>query len=845
MWRTTLKGLAGHKIRLFLTALAVVLGVGFVSGTFVLTDTLKHTFDDLITRSTAGVDVFVRKAPSAAGREFDDRGLVPLSLLSDVRRVDGVSVAQGTVSGFATMLDKTGKPITSNGPPTLGVGWIGEPLTSLTVRSGRGPLRSNEVMIDAATAKKFKFKVGDPIKIITLGPAEPYTIVGIAGFGEADNLAGATLSVFDLNTAEIKFNKTDGFDAIEVGGSSSLDPDVLRRRIQTVLPGGFKSETGTTVAQQQARLIQKNFGFFNIALLIFAGVSLFVGGFIIFNTFSIIVAQRTREFGLLKALGAKSSQVLASVIVESAIVATLASVAGIGFGVLVAQGIQQLLKAFGASLPQSGLQFLPHTVWISMTVGLTVTMLSAVIPARKAARIAPMAALREFAPAAERPKRSLAAVGLILAATGIGIFFAGLFAHLAKPAAIVGIGAVIIFLGVAALSPFIAGTLARVIGSPLPVIFHMPGRLARLNAARNPRRTAATSSALMIGMALVSLVAIFAASLKASASDALDKALRADFIITNKSFGTERGFSAQVAERLNKLDQLSAAVGIRDGSIRIANETKDLVAFDPSVIQKVIHIKMVQGQLQDLRTGFFIKEATAKDLHLAVGDKAKVEFLTSGKQELTVTGIFESNPLLQSEYLLSLGTYDANFRDRFDSGVLAKIAPGVKPKDARKAIRAQLTDFPTVAVRDQTEFKARQAAQINRLLGLVTALLGLALVIALLGITNTLALSVFERTRELGLLRAVGMTRRQTRTSIRWESVIVSVIGAVLGLAVGVFFGWGLVTALKDQGMTVLAIPGVQLAAYIVAAAFAGVFAAIPPARRAARLDPLQAIATE
>jgi putative ABC transport system permease protein len=854
MWRTTVKGLMAHKLRLALTALAVVLGVGFIGGTYVLTDTINKSFDELFADTTQGVDVFVRSEtafesqnPSGSG----DREAMPESVLATVEDVDGVNTATGSVGGYAQLVDKEGEAIAPQGPPTLGFGYPDDESadnedSAVTIRSGRVPATSDEVMIDAATAEDYEFSVGDSVEVLFEGPSDTFEIVGIIGFGEADNLGGATLAIFELEAAQELFNKQGTLDSIEVTADEGVSAGELRNRITAAVPDGIEAQTGQFIADEQSESLQEALGFFNTALLVFGFISLFVGAFIIFNTFSIVVAQRTREFGLLRAMGATGRQILGSVLVESVIVGFLASLLGLAAGFGIAAGLQAMLRAFDLDLPSTGLVFQPRTAIIGLTVGVLVTLISAIGPARRAARISPMAALRESSPQQTTFSRRRLLVGAAVTIIGAAILGAGLFGSLDNAVSYVGLGAAIIFFGVAALSPLFAEPLARAIGKPIESLLNVPGKLARQNSRRNPKRTASTAAALMIGLALVSMVSIFAASIKATSNKILDENLKADFIITSSAGGGFGGFSPEIAAGAGGQDEIGAVAALRYGEFRLDGASKFLTATDTDSIEEVTSLGVVEGEVGDLSDGgVFLSSDVAESERLGVGDDLTMEFPTDGDTDVEVAGIFETTDIVGSDFLVSLGTYEEHYTTNLDVLVLATAASGASTDDARAAIDTATEDFPNVVVENQAEFKETQAGFVDQLLGLITALLALALIIALLGITNTLALSVFERTRELGLLRAVGMSRRQARSMIRWESVIIAVIGAVLGLVVGGFFGWALVSSLADEGISEFALPAGQLITYVIAAGVAGIVAAIPPARRAARLNVLEAIATE
>jgi putative ABC transport system permease protein len=812
----------------------------------VLTDTMNSAFKDLFKTVTQGTDVAIRtKATFGQNQNGDVRDPIPASVLQQVKAVDGVRAADGTVQGFAQFVGKDGKPVTTGGAPTLGVSVSADPALqgATTLRAGQLPSGPNEVAVDARTASKQGFKVGDQVKVLLQGGSRTFTVAGIVGFGEADNLAGATLAAFDTPTAQDVLNRKGNFDEIDVAGQPGVDAATLRDRIAAAVPAKYEVLTGADLAKQTADEISRGLNFFNYALLGFAGVALFVGAFLIFNTFAIIVAQRTRELALLRCLGASRRQVLTSVLAESAIVGVLASLVGLAFGLVIAIGLRALLKGFGIDLPSTTLQFLPRTIVVSLAVGILVTLVSAVLPALKATRVPPVAALQPetaFAPTRFRKRRIV--FGLLVTAAGVALLLAGLFQDEGNRLANIGAGAVIIFLGVAVLSPLIARPLAAVIGWPFARVFRLPGRLARENAMRNPRRTASTAAALMIGLALVAFVSILAASIKASATQVLDKSVAADYILTTQNF---QPISTQVVTRLQDRPEVSEVTGVRMGSFKLNGAVKGLSGVDPQAYDQVVRTETTAGSLADLaQGGVAVKDTVAEDQGWKLGDDVPMEFPRNGVQQEPIRAIYKDNNL-NGDYLIGLGEYAKGYTDQQDQLVLVKAAPGVAPATAKAAIEGALQDFPNVQVQDQAAYKASTAKQIDQLLGLVSALLGLAILIALFGIVNTLALSIFERVRELGLLRAVGATRRQLRSMIRWEGVIIAVLGAVLGLVIGAFFGWTMVRALKGEGFTAFAVPGGQLVAYVVAAGLAGILAAVLPGRRAAKVDMLRAITTE
>jgi len=847
MGKATLKGLLAHKFRLAATALAIVLGVSFVAGTYVLTDTINATFTNLFDEVTQGIDVAVRSRDVFTGQMGEVRDPIPEEVLNEVKAVDGVKVAEGSVTGFAQFVDKDGKPVTTGGAPTLGVSISSAPelQAGTTVRSGRLPSGPDEMVVDAQTADKHGFAVGDRVKVLLQGPARTFTVSGIIGFGEAGNLGGATLAGFTLPTAQEVLNREGRFDEIDVVAAEGTTPEQLRDRVRAVLDPRYEVLTGEELSAAQAAAINDTIGrFLSTALLSFAFVALLVGAFLIFNTFTIIVAQRTRELALLRCLGASRRQVMTSVLLESLIVAVVASLVGLGLGVLIANGLKALLTGIlNFDLPTTGTVFLWRTVIVSLAVGIVVTVLAALLPARKATRVPPVAALQPetaFAPTHFRKRRIV--LGVLVTLVGIALLLAGLFQNEGNRLVNVGSGAVIVFFGVAILSPLIARPLARLIGWPFAKAFRLPGTLARENAMRNPRRTASTAAALMIGLALVTFVSIFAASIKASTTETLDRTIAADYILMNDSFTP---FSPDLAARLADQPELAAVVGVRLGAFKLNGATKQLIGIDPAAYDRVVKTEVLSGSIADLQSGgLAVKEDVAKANGWTVGERVALQFPRGGTQQVTVKAIYKDNSV-NGDYLLSLADYERFYADQADSQILVQAAPGTTPAASRAAIDRVLVDFPNVTVRDQAEYKAETARQIDQVVNLFYALLALAVVIALFGIVNTLGLSIFERIRELGLLRAIGATRRQVRSMIRWEAVIIAVLGAVLGLAVGLFFGWTIVRALRSVGITEFAVPGGQLVIFVVFAALAGILAAVLPGRRAARIDVLRAITTE
>jgi putative ABC transport system permease protein len=842
--RAAIRSLLARKVRLVLTGLAVVLGVGFMAGTFVLTDTMTHAFNDLIETQTSSIDVLVRSsnAFTAQTSSLEERESMPESVLQDVAGVPGVAEAVGDVLGYAQIVDPTtDKVIGTFGPPTAASGW--NDLNGFTLKpGGSSPQGPDQVVIDAATAEAHDIQVGDQVRILFEGPPGEFEVVGLAGYGEEDSLFGATWALFDLPTAQAVLGKEGQLDSVSVVAEDGVSGIELQRRIAEVLPDGTEAVTAATVTSEAQDQISTGLGFLRTAFLVFAFVALFVGAFIIFNTFAIIVAQRTRELALFRALGASGRQVMTSVMIEAVVIGLVSSALGVLLGIGIAILLKGALNATGFDIPASGTVILARTFIVSIIVGTVVTVIAALVPARRAARVAPIEALRE---AQDRPGRSLRfriVSGAVVLALGVIPLAYGLFGSPSNGLQLVGLGVALTFVGVAMLTPLIARPVAAGIGLP---IRHtgVPGKLGGENSMRNPRRTAATASALMIGLGLVVFVAVFGASAKASTTAILERTLKADFILTSPTFS---GFSTSAAEDLRGVPGVETVSQVRQGEVKIEGGTAFITGLDPGTFPVVSEAGIVQGGLEDLANpnSIAVFDDTANENGWRVGDTIPVEFPATGNVNLTVVALYSENGLI-GDYAVSLQTYDVNVAQQLDVFVLIKAEDGADISAVRSDLDEALAPYPNIEVQDQAEFRDKYATFLNQVLNLVTALLLFAVIIALFGVMNTLYLSIYERTRELGLLRAVGLTRRQTRSMVRWEAVIVSVMGALFGVVIGIAFGWALQQALEPEGFSELGIPGGQLVIYVVFAAVLGVVFAIFPARRAARLNVLEAISYE
>lgn len=850
MLHTAFKNLLAHKLRLLTTALAVTLGVALMAGTLVLTDTMRLTFNNLFADVYKGTDAVVRAKAAFEGPQGtgEQRGRVNASLVPTVRAVRGVKYAEGSVFGYARIIGSDGTALgnPANGAPTFGTAWTDiAPLNPFTLVAGSPPRKPNEIVIDQKSANDGHLAVGDTATILVLGPPQRMRVSGIVRFGNADSAGGASSVLFTPAVAQRLLAQPGKYDTINIVADPGISQSEIVRRVGAVLPTGIEAVTGATVTKENQSQIQKGLSFFSTFLLIFSVVALLVGAFLMFNTFAITVAQRTRETGLLRALGASRRQVLGSVLAEALVVGVLASVIGLGLGIVVAIGLKNLMSALGFDIPSNGVTIQASSITIALVVGVLVTLFAAVSPARKAAKVSPIAAMQlGVAGSTGYGSKQRIYVGLGVLVAGIVALFVGLFAGTGATVQLVGAGVLLVFFAVSILGRTIALPLSRAIGSPLPKTRGITGELARENAMRNPKRTAASASALMIGVGVVAFIMVFASSTRASISHSINTGFSGDVVIDTGG-GVFGGVDPAMAQRLNQLPQVGVAAGIRQGLAKVGGSAVVVQAGDPHKLLKIMDIKPQSGAIAGLDANSIgVYKTVADDKHWTVGSTIPVLFARTGQHMMRVALIYGDNTQV-GNYFMSLSAYEPNFAAQFDHEVFVEKAPGVSTAAALAAIHSVTRDYPGVKVLDRAQYVDEQMTVVNRLLALVYVLLALAIIIALMGIANTLALSISERVREIGLLRAVGMTRSQLRSTIRWESVIIALQGTVLGLVIGVFFGWALVSALGDQGFTQFSVPIAVLVGVVVLACGAGMLAAIPPSRRAARLDVLRAVVSE
>jgi putative ABC transport system permease protein len=853
MWKLTRKGLVANKLRFMLTGVAVILGVAFVSGTFVLTATIQKTFDDLFANIYSNTDAVVR-AHQRLSSDFGagDRPNIPVSLLATVRKAPGVKAAEGGVGiDYAQIVDKNGKVVgkPGQGPPTLGFAWDpDERLASFHLVEGVAPATNDQIVIDKHSADQAKLKVGDRVKILTGQAPKIYSLVGIAKFGNADSLAGASATLFNLPEAQRLANAKGEFSQISVIADPGVSQDQVETNIAKTLSdngdGQYEVITGKAITKENQNSLHDQLKFINIFLGVFALIALVVGSFIIYNTFSIVVAQRSREMALLRAIGASRAQVMRQVLGESVLVGLISSIVGIVAGVGLAVGLKAAMSLIGFDLPGSSIVVGANAIVIGLIVGLVITVLSAIAPAWQASRVSPVAAMRDVQIERATRRGLRLGIGLTMLLVGVVTLLVGVSGSVSNGIAYVGFGAMVVFIAAFVLGPLFARVTSLALGVPIARIKGMTGTLARENAARNPKRTSTTATALIIGIALVGFITIFAASAKASVSHAVDAEFNTDYIIRSGGGFGSGGLSPDLAAKISALPQIEAVTGLRGGNAAIDGNRTFLTAVEPNAASQLFDFTDVAGTWKSLQNdGLAVSKKKADDHHWKLGDPVKITFVKTGIVPMKIEYIFKENTF--GDYYISQGAFEKNNAQQLDFFVFAKLKPGVKADQGRAAIEPLLSAYPNAKLQDNAQFKADQQAQVNQFVALIYLLLFFALVIALIGIANTLALSIHERTREIGLLRAVGMSRRQVRSAIRWESVIIALLGAANGLAIGLFFGWSVVRALHDQGITEFAIAPGQLVIVVVIITGLSVVAAWLPARRAAKLDVLRAISTE
>jgi putative ABC transport system permease protein len=845
VFKVAMKGLVAHKGRLLLTALAVIVATAFLSSTYVFSDTIQQTFNNLFADVYRNTDAYVRssnKIEADFGQVQRDR--IPDSLVATVQAVPGVKEAQGDVSGYALIIGKDGKPVgqRANGPPNLGgVATTGE-LSPWRFVEGSAPSGPEQVAIDKASADAGDLAVGDDVQISSAAGTRTFTLAGVMTFGDADSPGGATFAAFDLPTAQEFVGKPGYLDAILVKSDGSTSDAELADRIEQTLGPDTQTEvlTGAEITKETQSDVQDSLRFFTIFLNVLAFIAIFVSCFVIYNVFSITVAQRKQENALMRAVGASRRQVSTALLVESVFIGLIGSILGIGLGMVLALGLKAGFQALGLDLPSSGLTLLTRTIVVTLIVGLVVTVVSALLPALRSGRVPPVAALRDTALEQSRIGKSRLIVGGILLAISVILIVIGLFAG--APLALAP-GVPLLFIALFVWGPLIARPVAKFLGRPIAAVKGMTGTMARENAARNPKRTARTAAALVVGVALVTGVSVLAASIKDSVRQIFGRQFRGDFVVSVDNFGFG-GLSPQLADDLNKVPEVGTATGIGVNFALVDGKGKTVTVVDPSTVGALFDLDFQEGKVEDLTPdGVLVSAGKAKSDGLKLGSSFPITLTDGTPRDLTVQGIYKEDDLAGST-TVNRHLFDGTHVDQYDFAIYINTAPGVSESQAESAIAAVAKNYPNGRLESRSDYIDRQASQVNTIVNVIYLLLALSVLIAVVGIVITLVLSVYERRRELGLVRAVGMSRPQVRSSVRWESVITAVLGTVQGIIVGLLLGYAIVVALRDQGLNSFTVPWKAIIAVVILAFVIGVVAAIYPARKATKVDILDAIAT-
>lgn len=850
MLSLTFKNLWSRKWRSLMTAVAVIFGIALVAGTYILTDTTNQAFDEIFNESLAGTDVVVT-AKSAVDQQDGSTPAFSAKVLKEVRGVQGVREAAGSIFTQGAILDKEGDSVGGGFAPQFIASTGPKIFEAVTYPQGRPPRTDREATLDEAAADRANLEIGDTILLSAVKRAVPFEIVGLTKLG-GSSFGGSSIAQVKLPVAQSITGKKGEFDQISIAADSGVSPDELKDQVAEVVPKGLRVETAKENADRNASEIRDSLQFLTIALLAFAAIALFVGSFVIFNVFSITVAQRTREFGMLRTLGASRGQILRTVLIEGLIIGLVGSILGLVVGYGLAAGLSAVLKGVGAELPANSLQVLPRTIIVSLVIGVGVTLVSSLIPAFRSTRVPPIAALSENLTVGGKNRVVVrTAIAVLLGAVGLLLIALTLIGGKdgGSGAAQIGGGAVCVLIAISIFAPKLVTPAARVLGAPIEKMGGLTGRLARENAQRNPSRTAVTAAALMIGLSLIAFVTIFASGLSSSVNKVIDDQLPGEIVM--QTSGGFLPFPAGAIPEVQKIDGVEAASGIRFIAAEVDGKTATVSSVDPENITKVFTIEWEDGSNSDLTgltdKGIVIGDSLADKVDAKVGDTVTLTSQKGRKFRFEVGAIMKTDSIaLAGDAIITQDSMARDFGQRSDAVGLVKLDPGADLDSTQTAIEDRLdaTGYKTVEVLNQAELKEQQKSQINGLLAMVYVLLALAVVVSLVGIVVTLILSIYERTRELGMLRAIGMSRRQVKRMVRYEAVITAIIGAVSGLVVGVIFAFLIGIPLSGDGFA-LSYPIGTLIAILVLTALAGVLAAIYPARKAAKLDVLEAVSYE
>ncbi|AYC40706.1 ABC transporter permease [Streptomyces griseorubiginosus] len=842
MFRTALRNVLAHKARLLMTVLAVMLGVAFVSGTLVFTNTISEAYQKSSAKGFDQVDVAVTaESEKDKGNTIGKRNELTQALLDQSAKVPGAANAIGVVSGFTAIADKDGKLI-GGGFQSQGGNYYGAEDPRYPLAEGKAPHGTDQVAIDSRTAKRAGYKVGDTVRLSVDGPVLEPVITGIFTTDDGNVAAGGSLALYDTATAQKLFGKPGTYDEIDVKAAAGTSQTALKAALDKALPADrVETTTGRELADDQAELISSSMSGLKQGLLVFAGIALFVGTFIIANTFTMLVAQRTKELALLRAVGASRRQVTRSVLIEAFVVGLVAAVTGLVAGIGIGAGLRSLMGTLGATVPDGPLIITPGTVGAALAVGVLVTMLAAWLPGRRAAKIPPVAAMSSLH--AKATTKSLVlrnTLGALFSGAGVAVILAATTMDGSDGQAPMGLGAVLLIIGVFILTPLLSRPLIAA-AAPLMRVFGISGKLARQNSVRNPRRTAATASALMIGLTLITGMTVMAGSLQKSIDKMATAAVKADYVV---SMANGNELSPDVEKKLAKVDGVTEVSPLRNAASRIDGETEYLTGVNGSAIGKLTDLKVDNGTFKVGGTDVVVDKDRAKSFGWRAGSTFTVHYEDGKAQRLTVAGVYEGNELI-SGIMLDTATLSPHLRDASDMQVMLKTSDGTS--DATKdRLEKALGSNPAIKVQDKKDLSDSIAQMFTLMLNMLYGLLAMAVLVAVLGVINTLAMSVFERSQEIGMLRAIGLDRKGIKRMVRLESLVISLFGGVLGIGLGVFFGWAAGELLGARMATYeLVLPWARMAVFLLLAATVGILAALWPARRAARMNMLSAIKAE
>ncbi|MGW1069108.1 ABC transporter permease [Streptomyces aureus] len=842
MFRTALRNVFAHKARLLMTVLAVLLGVAFVSGTLVFTNTISDAYQKSSAKGFDQVDVAIRaKSAEDTGDTVGRTHKLTRPLLDKAAGVPGAASAIGVVDGFTAIADKHGKLI-GGGFQSQGGNYWGDKDPRYPLTAGHAPHGAGEIAIDAETAKRAGYKVGDTVRMSVDGPVLEPVVAGVFSTDDGNVAAGGSLALFDTATAQRLFHSVGAYDEIDVKAAPGTSQSALRAAIDAALPKDrVSTTTGQKLADDQAEQISAAMSGMKTGLLVFAGIALFVGTFIIANTFTMLVAQRTKELALLRAVGASRRQVTRSVLIEAFVVGAVAAVGGLAAGVGIGAAMRSLMGTLGATVPDGPLVVSPGTVGTALLVGVLVTMLAAWLPGRRAAKIPPVAAMSSVH--AKATTKSLVlrnTIGALFAAAGVAVVLYATTMDGSDGQAPMGLGAVLLILGVFVLTPLLSRPLIAA-AAPVLRVFGISGKLARQNSVRNPRRTAATASALMIGLTLITGMTVMAGSLQKSIDKMATSAIRADYLV---SMANGNSLSPDVEKKLAAVDGVTGISPLRNAPSRIDRQTEFLTGVNGAAIGELTDLPVTDGSFEVRGTRVVVDSETAKSHGWKAGSRFRVSYEDGARQNLTVTGVYKANEVMRG-IMLDNATLAPHQRDASDMQVMVKTAGGASD-GTKDRLEKALGDNPAIKVQDKQDFSDSIAQMFTLMLNMLYGLLAMAVIVAVLGVINTLAMSVFERSQEIGMLRAIGLDRKGIKRMVRLESLVISLFGGVLGIGLGVFFGWAAGELLGSRMSTYeLVLPWGRMALFLLLAATVGVLAALWPARRAARLNMLTAIKSE